>query len=161
MHVSDRGNGGAQGNDDDPFGLSGLGGSGTNGASASAPEAAAPQLPLLLEAHGCVVRGDIVHDGMQHIFRMSLTNRSGGVMSGFHVQFNKNSAGVGVPVGATLLQVEPLSPGQTGSTSKVLETMPEKLDASQGRMLQTALKWAELSDVSFVMLQVRCCAVAG
>lgn len=138
--------------EEDPFGLGGLGG----GAAAAADHAAAqPPLPHLASAHGCEVHGDVVHDGMQYIFRVALTNRSGGVMSGFHVQFNRNAAGVGVAVGNTALAVAPLNPGQTGHSQKQLDTMPDKRDASLGPVLQTALKWTELTEAPFVMLPVR------
>lgn len=138
--------------EEDPFGLGGLG-----PAAAAADHAAAqPPLPHLSSAHGCDVHGDIVHDGMQYIFRVALTNRSSGVMSGFHVQFNRNAAGVGVAVGNTALPVAPLNPGQTGHGQKQLDAMPDKLDTSLGPVLQTALKWTELSEAPFVMLPVRC-----
>lgn len=134
---------------DDPFGLGTLGDSAASGGGA----AAAPQLPPLTEAHGCRVCGDVVYDGM-YMFRASITNNSAGVMSGFHVQFNKNAAGVGVPVGATQLDVGPLNPGQTGHVAKQLEQMPDKQDALQGRMLQTAVKWAELTAAKFISMQI-------
>lgn len=135
---------------DDPFGLGTLGESAA-GAGSGAP--AAPQLPLLIEAHGCRVCGDVIYDGM-YMFRAAITNNSGGVMSGFHVQFNKNAAGVGVAVGATQLAVGPLNPGQTGHATKALEQMADKQDAAQGRVLQTALKWAELTAAKFITVQI-------
>jgi hypothetical protein len=136
--------------DDDPFGLSSLGGS--QGGAAQA----AQQLPLLSEAHGCEVRGRVVRGGGgRFVFRAALANRSGASISGFHVQFNRNAAGVGVHVGDTALAIGPLAPGEAGVTDKVLEVTADKLDPSQGRVLQTALKWTELTAANFVMLQVR------
>jgi hypothetical protein len=133
--------------EDDPFGLAAL--------SSSPADAAPPQLPLLTSAHGCQVHGDIVHDGMQYIFRLSLKNCSRRVMSGFHVQFNRNAAAVGVTLGSTALAIGPLNPGQVGHTSKALDVLPDKMDPSQGSIVQTALKWTELVAASFVMLKVR------
>ena len=136
---------------DDPFGLGAL------GTSPPATSAADPHLPLLSSAHGCQVHGAVVHDGMQHIFKVALKNTSGGVMSGFHVQFNKNAAGVGVVVGNTALSIPALNPGQAAQTDKVLDLMADKLDPAQGGKVQTALKWTELTAVGFVMLEVRLC----
>jgi hypothetical protein len=134
---------------DDPFGLGGLN-------SAQPVDSAPPQLPLLSSAHSCDVHGDVVHDGMQYIFRVLIRNRSPGIMSGFHVQFNRNAGGVGLSVGNTALQLGPLNPGHSGYTHKMLDSMPDKLDMSLGPVLQTALKWTELTDASFVMLPVWC-----
>jgi hypothetical protein len=133
--------------EDDPFGLGGLD-------CVQPPSSAVPQLPLLSRAHSCEVHGDVVHDGMLYIFRVMIRNHSPGVMSGFHVQFNRNAAGVGLSVGNTALQVGPLNPGQSGYTHKMLDSMPDKLDLSLGPVLQTALKWTELVDATFVMLLV-------
>ena len=141
---------------DDMFGLGGLG-------AASVP-AAAPSgtsdLPLLLDAaagHGCVVRGKLMKDGMgQHKYVFGLQNCSQAGMSGFHVQFNKNALGVGVPVGDTSIGIGPLAPGQASETQKDVAMMLDKADESQGALLQIALKWTELaSSAPFVMIQVR------
>ena len=141
---------------DDMFGLGGLG-------ATSAPASSPPgpsTLQLLLDAsaaHGCVVRGKLVKDGMgQHKYVFGLQNCSQAGMTGFHVQFNKNALGVGLPVGDTSIGIGPLAPGQASETQKDVTIMPDKVDQSQGALLQIALKWTELaSSAPFVMIQVR------
>lgn len=72
------------------------------------------------------------------------------------VQLNRNALGVGVLQGDTALALASLAPGQAAQTVKKLATIPGKVDASLGALLQIALKWAELPPTApFVMVQVR------
>jgi hypothetical protein len=128
--------------------------------AASVPVApiGASTLPLLLDAsaaYGCMVRGKLIKDGMgQHKYCFSLQNCSHAGMSGFHVQFNKNALGVGLPVGDTSVGIGPLAPGESAEAQKDVSIILDKVDQSQGPLLQIALKWTELaSSAPFVMVQ--------
>ena len=122
---------------DDPFGIGGL-----MGGPAAPAASLAPQKPVLLTADkgkGLEICGSIVA-GMGGTFSYDLTfkNRGAENLSGFMIQFNKNSAGL-VPSGQ--LAVPPLGPGAEASTTLALtrhESMKSPTPASD--VLQVAIK---------------------
>eukprot|EP00951_Prasinocladus_malaysianus_P027210 scaffold243475_cov38-Prasinocladus_malaysianus.AAC.1 len=79
---------------DDAFGLGDLGLGGSTAPAAAPPP---PDLPEILDVNrgkGLRICGRVERVGGAPVYRMALSNTTGGQVSGFMIQFNKNSFGL-------------------------------------------------------------------
>ena len=126
----------AQGGAFDPFGLDAL-----NAPPAAPAAAAPPPLPLLLsgaQGKGLEVRGRVERSGAQIAYALAFTNTTSAPIDGFMIQFNKNAFGLSP---ASALQVPPVQPGATGTTSLPLSASPAAATPAPAKaLLQVAIK---------------------
>ena len=108
---------------------------------APAPAApAAPVAPVLLAAakgQGMEISGSLARKNGQVVDDLTFTNKGSMPLSGVMIQFNKNS--FGLAAGAAL-QVQPLGPGQSGSTSLLMSTQGATSPPPTNAVLQVAIK---------------------
>jgi len=109
--------------------------------SAAAPAApTAPSAPVLLDAakgQGMEISGSLARKNGQVMYDLTFTNKGQMPLSGFMIQFNKNT--FGLTAGAAL-QVQPLSPGQSASTSLLMSTQGAVSPPPPSPVLQVAVK---------------------
>lgn len=111
----------------DPFDL--LGG-GLSAAPAAAPTAAPADLPVILTADkgkGLTVQGKLKRVGGRTVYQLHLSNGSAGLLDGFMLQVNSNSAGI-APADQ-VVAVGTLPPGGSGSAQVAMAHNPAKLAA--------------------------------
>lgn len=107
------------------------------GASAPAATAAAPSMPVLLDAgkgNGLEISGRLVA-GPAYV--LCFTNRSQATLDGFAIQFNKNSFGLAA---AAALQVPAVAPGGSADTRLQMGFTGQVTPAPAVQALQVAVK---------------------